>query len=256
MKHKKYEEVKTLVSSNMPVLLEGEAGSGKSTIVRQLAEDLSLDFYAMSLTKQTTMNALLGFISINGTYIPSALRLAVEQGGIMLLDEINAADPNTLLCLNTLENGYLACPDKVVKVHENFRLTATANPTDNVYTGRSKLDGATLDRFDKVIVGRDHKLEEELVGKSVSKIMDKYRAFLEDYGRTKVLSMRDAIRYKKRQDLGLITDDYLVGLLGGEEMLMTYNDRINTQELMSVDSSVPNNIVRDDIRDLWESITS
>ena len=104
MKHSKYNEVYTLVKHNINVLLTGPAGSGKTTILKTIAEDLGLDFYVVSMTRQTTLNALLGFISINGTYIPSTFRQAIEQGGMFLMDELDAEDPNTILSLNTIEN--------------------------------------------------------------------------------------------------------------------------------------------------------
>ena len=99
---------------------------------------------------QLTVDDLLGYKSItDGTYFPSLLRDAVENGKIFILDEIDACNPNTLLALNSLKNKRFQFPDKIVDIHPDFRLIATANTLEysDVYNGRSKLDKATITRF-------------------------------------------------------------------------------------------------------------
>ncbi len=217
MQHHKFPEVLKLVENDINVLITGPAGTGKTTLLRNISETLELEFYSMPMTKQTTLNALLGFISLNGEYIPSQLRKAVEHGGMMLLDELDAADPNTVLCLNTLENGYLAFPDGVVETHKDFRLVATANPQDqhNVYTGRSRLDAATLDRYDIIELPRDEDLELSLTDSKTLYEVTMARNVLRDNSASREISMRDAIRLHKRKEIGL-GGHYVHTLLGGE----------------------------------------
>lgn len=204
--HSKFSEVETLVDAGISVLLTGEKGSGKTTLAIQVAEKLGLDFHSMSMTRQTTLSHLLGFISVNGTYVPSQLRSAAENGGAFLLDEIDAADANVLLSLNTVENGFISFPDGIVELHENFRLMATANPQDQheYYTGRSKLDAATLDRFDIIEVPRDENLERSLVDGDTHRIMSCLREVLGRNNSSIVISMRDSMRYQRRKDLNLL----------------------------------------------------
>ena len=221
MRHNMFDEVFDLVNVNVPVLLTGEKGSGKTTIGIQMAEELKLKFYTMSMTRQTTLSHLLGFMSVNGKYIPSLLREAVENGGVFLLDEIDAGDPNVLLALNTIENGYVSFPTGTVHCHEDFRLIATANPQDQHqhYTGRAKLDAATLDRFDIIPIPRDEQLEARLVDGDTLRRMNLLRTILKETNSSRVISMRDSMRYQKRKELGRLKN-HIENLVDQNEMVI------------------------------------
>jgi len=230
MEHKQYSYIKALVEDNEPVLLEGVAGTGKTTIARHTAKDLGLSFFVISMTRQTTKNDIIGFISINGKYIPTQFRKIFEHGGLCLLDELDAGDPNTLLIFNTIENGFMSFPDGVINRHPDFRLIATANPQDqhNLYTGRSKLDAATLDRFEPVYIELDSNLEESLTSQESLEEITLARAALEDNNITKPISMRDSIRYHKRKARGL-DDAPIDKLLQNDANITTlYLEKLNT----------------------------
>ncbi len=213
----------------MPVLLTGEKGSGKTTLAMHVTEGLGLQFYSMSMTRQTTLSHLLGFMNVNGIYIPSLLRKAAENGGVMLLDEMDASDPNVLLCLNTIENGYITFPDKIVQLNKDFRLMSTSNPQDNHkdYNGRAKLDAATLDRFDTIDVERDDNLEKTLVDYHTHAHINLIRECLSDTNSPTYISMRDAMRYQQRKELGLL-DGFVERLLKKDQLaLERYIDKAN-----------------------------
>ena len=254
MNHYKYEEVKTLIDNNINVLLQGPAGSGKSTLLAQVIKDLGYDMFSITMTRQTTQSNLLGFISVTGNYIPSQLRKAVEFGGVFILEELDATDPNVVLCLNTLENGYLAFPDGLVDVHENFRLCATANPSNehHAYTGRSTLDASTLDRFDIVDIPRDEALELSIVGEEVVDKVTIMRTLLDKNNASHTVSMRDAIRYSKRLDLG-IADKYHEVLLKDNYVCNTYLENIKVEE-DKIPAPVKAQEECDTLDELWNSI--
>ena len=220
--HSKYSEVEKLVNANIAVLLTGEAGSGKTTLISQIADNLKLRFFSQSMTRQTTLSHLLGFMSVTGVYIPSLLKDAAENGGVYLLDELDAADANVVLSLNTIENGYLSFPTGIVKLHPDFRLVATANPQDQHqrYTGRSKLDKATLDRFDIVEIPRDDLLEKTLVDGDTFQRMNLLRRIMLENNSSMLLSMRDSMRYQKRKELDLLNgDDFVFNMVNKSELI-------------------------------------
>jgi hypothetical protein len=79
-----------------------------------------------------------------------------EEGGVFLLDELDASDSNMLLTINSaLANGYCNVPNRHKKAradkHKDFVCIATANTygrgATRTYAGRNQLDEATLDRF-------------------------------------------------------------------------------------------------------------
>jgi GTPase SAR1 family protein len=216
IRHSKFKEAIALVGAGLSVLLLGDRGTGKTTLAEQVAEELKIKFYTISMTRQTTLGHLLGYRSITtGDYIPTSLYEAVKDGGLMLLDELNAGDPNVILALNTLENGYLAFPTGIVKCHKDFRLMATANPTSSKYTGRAVLDAATTDRFEQLPIERDTDLEKSLVDDDVYKTIMRAREVLTEYGNDIEITTRDAMRYQVRKELGL-AEGYLLHLLKGD----------------------------------------
>lgn len=131
-------------------LLVADSGAGKTTIAIEYANNKGIPYVLQQGHAQLTVDDLLGYKSItDGTYFPSLMRDAVENGKIFIIDEIDACNPNTLLALNSLKNKKFQFADKLVDIHPNFRLIATANTLEysDVFNGRSKLDQATLSRF-------------------------------------------------------------------------------------------------------------
>lgn len=131
-------------------LLVADSGAGKTTIAIEYANNKGIPYVLQQGHAQLTVDDLLGYKSItDGTYFPSLMRDAVENGKIFIIDEIDACNPNTLLALNSLKNKKFQFADKLVDIHPEFRLIATANTLEysDVFNGRSKLDQATLSRF-------------------------------------------------------------------------------------------------------------
>jgi len=149
------------------VMLVGAAGAGKSKMVSQCARVFGKEFYPMSIGAQTTKSDLMGFMNAQGEYVTTPVRMAFENGGILLLDEIDAGNSGTLTILNNLlSNNEIMFPDKKVAKHPDFQCVCTANTYGRggtlEYVGRNRLDAATLDRFVIFNVHYDLDLEKYL----------------------------------------------------------------------------------------------
>lgn len=164
--HKKFDDIVLLISNNIPVMLVGGAGSGKSSTCEKVANLLGLDFYFTNAVTQEYK--LTGFIDAKGQYQETQFYKAFKDGGLFCLDEIDASIPEALIIINTaIANGYMDFPCGKVVAHEDFRVVACANTyglgSDDVYVGRNQLDGASLDRFALINFEYDETLERVLV---------------------------------------------------------------------------------------------
>lgn len=162
--HESLPEVVTILGAGLNLFLVGPAGSGKSTLIHQAAEALSLDFHALSLGPTTPTSKLFGYMDAQGRYVRTPFREAYENGGVILLDELDNGHPGLVAEINqATANGYCAFADGMVKRHPDCRIAATGNTfgrgPDRLFVGRNILDAATLDRFATVEVLVDERLE-------------------------------------------------------------------------------------------------
>ena len=163
--HSKFKDLLLLISNNIPAMLTGGAGSGKSSTCEKVAKALGLDFYFSNAITQEYK--LTGFIDANGTYQETQFYKAFKDGGLFVLDEIDASVPEALIIINTaIANGYFDFPNGKVTANEKFRIIACANTyglgSDDIYVGRNQLDAASLDRFAIVKFDYDPELEKNL----------------------------------------------------------------------------------------------
>lgn len=150
--HKQFADILTCVKAGVNVALVGPAGSGKTTAVKAVAEALGLPFYTKSVSAQTGTHEFFGYQDAAGNYVPTLFRKAYEGGGVFLLDEFDAGNPNVLAALNqATANGECAFADRMVDKHEDFVVVMAGNTfghgANSEYVGRNKIDAATLDRF-------------------------------------------------------------------------------------------------------------
>ncbi len=167
--HCQFKQILTWLSGNVPVWLWGKAGGGKTHLGRQLAKALDLPATIVSIDPTMTVGKLLGYRNLaTGEYVQGFLRDAYENGGLLMLDEVDTGDPGILACLNALlANGHYLFPDgKTVERHPKFRVLAGGNTKGTGatagYTARQKLDAATLNRFAIIELQYDEELEELL----------------------------------------------------------------------------------------------
>ena len=167
LRHKTLGTLIKVSALGLPVLLVGMAGTGKTHAAEQVAEALGLKHYTMSVGAQTSKSDIIGFMNANGGYVKTHFRTAFEEGGVFLMDEMDAGNANVLIQVNAaLSNGSCAFPDAMVKKHKDFVFLASANTygtgMNRQYVGRNQLDAATLDRFTIIEWDIDDKLEQQL----------------------------------------------------------------------------------------------
>ena len=177
--HPIFSDMVNRIKCQLPVMLVGEAGTGKTFIAEQVAEYLGRPFATISCTGGMSESQLTGRLlplKAGGTfeYLPTELVRMVKEGGIFLADEFDAADPNVALVLNQLSaNRRLVLPNNPaepsIEAHEDFVIIFSANTfgtgSDRMYVGRNQMDAATLDRvvMGTITVDYDNGLERKLV---------------------------------------------------------------------------------------------
>ncbi len=156
-----------VIASGCSPFLVGPAGSGKSTILSQVATAMKLPFYPMSVNSLTSDYNIIGYNDANGKYVPTIFRQAYEHGGLFSFEEIDAGNPNVLTVINNaMSQDKYAFPDRIVDKHPQFIMAASGNTYGtgaNIrYIGRNPLDAATLDRFVMIYTDYDVQLESRL----------------------------------------------------------------------------------------------
>lgn len=187
-------------NERLNLLLVGPAGCGKSHLAKQLAHAMGLRFGFISCTAGMSEGQLLGRLlpmGENGQFAYSRSEFVdfYENGGLFLLDEVDAADPNTLLILNAaLANGHMAVPNRpdrpIATRHPDFVCVAAANTygtgADRQYVGRSQLDEAFLDRFRAGQLSMDYDTQLETMLCPDALLCDRLHAYRNNLYKSKV----------------------------------------------------------------------
>ena len=165
--HQMFDIILKTIMMNIPCYLFGPAGSGKNVLAEQIAKVLGLNFYYSNAVTQEFK--VTGHSDINGNLVETEFYKAFTNGGVFMLDEVDASDPNALIVLNAaLANGYFDFPVVGRKMmHENFRCIAAGNTKGTgatlQYSSRFIIDEATRDRFDFFEIDYDANVEKGII---------------------------------------------------------------------------------------------
>lgn len=140
------------------LLLQGETGTGKTSLVEQVAARLNWPVYSIGCHGGLEFQELIGRVTLqeDGStgWADGPLIAAMRVGGIFLLDEMNFLKPEVAGGLNTvLQATAYTIPEtgELVKAHPAFRIAATGNAIDGVgkgaYRGTQSTNIALLSRF-------------------------------------------------------------------------------------------------------------
>lgn len=186
-----------LAAARKNILMVGPSGCGKTYVAALLAKALGLKYSSQSCSLGVSESVFTGWLIPikNGVFVhvPSEFITLYEEGGVFLIDEIDASDPNVLVFINqALANDHFFLPQrhekpKVVK-HKDFIAIGAANTfgtgADAIYTARQALDEATRDRFriGTVLMNYSPAVEEKLInpevlewGRNVRKVINRHK---------------------------------------------------------------------------------
>lgn len=228
--HEMFDIILSATLDNEPLYFFGPAGTGKSYLARQIANALNIDYYYTN--NVTDEVQIKGFIDANGRYHETEFYKAFVNGGVFLLDELDASIPETLTMLNeAIANGYFPFPTGKVNAHKDFHCLAAGNTfgtgADNEYTGRYQLDAATLNRFGVVRVDYDSRIENAMCGNdsALVEFAHDYREAVKQCGVSSLCTYRDIKRLHKFTAYMDKPDAIRMGLtkgLPGDDIRMVY----------------------------------
>ena len=240
-KHKFFDRAVKLSVNREPIFLIGPTGSGKSYLARQVAEATlksdgsqeSLPYSEVPCSAGISEGHLMGKLLPTGEqgsfqFHDAALSGAYGAGGFCCLEEIDGADPNTLLCINSaLAGEEMALPnnpwDGAIARHQDFVLCIVGNTwgmgADRMYVGRSQLDTAFLDRFAINTLEIDYDKRLEAVLCPDSDLLEKLWAWRQAIVNNKlrrILSTRTIAKwYRYQHDIGISFEEIKETYFGG-----------------------------------------
>ena len=153
------ELVLAALAADRHVVLEGPPGTGKSTLLRAVAEGLGIGFEFVEGNAELTPARLVGHFDparvLTDGYSPDVfvdgpLVTAMRDGSLLYVEEINRVPEETLNVLITvMSEGEIHVPRLgSVMASTGFKLVAAMNPFDAV--GTARISGAVYDRVCRV----------------------------------------------------------------------------------------------------------
>jgi magnesium chelatase subunit D len=144
------------------VVIEGPPGTGKSTLLRDIARQAGRAVVFAEGNAELTPARLIGQYDpaqvLNEGYVPASftdgpLLRAMRSGALLYLEEFNRVPEETLNVLITvLTEGEIAVPRLgAVRARDGFRLVAAMNPFDAI--GTARVSHAIADRICRVVLG-------------------------------------------------------------------------------------------------------
>ena len=172
--HKKVLQIAIDIMEGDWPYLWGPSGTGKSYMVKQVADLLGMDL--MKAGKITEPHSILGYNDPQGRYRITPTFMAALYGYLLSLDEFDNGNPDTQIVLNDIYSELLnkidnpdeECEvmfgdDIPVNVHPNFRMIAAGNTSgegeNSVFSSRGKIDESIQERMTPIYIDYDDRVE-------------------------------------------------------------------------------------------------
>lgn len=138
--------------ANLPVLLKGPTGAGKSRLVEHMAARLGRPLITVACHDDTSAVDLLGRYLLEGgqtRWVDGPVTRAARQGAILYLDEVAEARSDVIVVIHPLADHrrqvYLERKNEVVDAAPGFMLVVSYNP--GYQRGLKELKPSTKQRF-------------------------------------------------------------------------------------------------------------
>lgn len=185
---------RTIEAGIKNIWMVGPAGCGKSTMARNVAEDMELPYLCISCGIGTSATEFIGYKY--PTREATRFSEYYAKPSIILIDELTALDPAVAQILNAaLANDEIETTTGLVHRHPECIIIATSNTfgagCDRQYVANNQLDASTIDRFVGGIVEVTYSQEyESQYDKEVVDYVNTLREFIKETSARKVVSTR------------------------------------------------------------------